>query len=164
MKKISRFAIAAALVASVALMSVSSVFADSTTDWPDPTAVANEPSASLATAVVSISALPGTINPDSGMILPVGLDYAQFGGNGITLSGLTSTESAKLCFAFPVAQYYWNGTIYEWDGSAWTAMPTTRVAPTGEDSMYYACTYKAGNGTYSLLTEYDAAAAAAAEE
>jgi hypothetical protein len=151
MKKYSRFAVAALLVMSVVFMSVSTVFADST--WADPTATANGKDVSITTSVLDSAVLPGTVNNDAGMILPVGFiaGSIQFGGNGIAVSGLKSTETAKVCFSFPVYQYSWAGKIYEWNGKAWVVVPTTMVAPTGENSLYYACSDKVGNGTYSLL-------------
>ena len=160
MKKVTRYSIVGLLVLSVLFVSVGSVFANSTTTnaWTDPTATANEKNVTFTSTVLTQADLPGIINPDAGMIFPVGFTTGseQFGGNGIVISGLPLTaDTVKVCFSFPVYQYSWRGSIYQWTGSAWVAEPTTIVAPTGEDSLYYACSAKVGNGTYSLIMGYD---------
>jgi len=158
MKKITRFSIASVLVLSVILMSVSTVFASSTTtatEWADPTATANGKDVTFTGTVYSPFYLPGTINDGATMILPTGFDgFAQFGGNGIEISGLSAAQTVNLSFAFPTYQYGWSGSIYQWDGSKWVALTTTVVAPTGENSLYYVTTNKVHNGTYALLIHY----------
>jgi hypothetical protein len=153
-EKYSRFAVAALLVVSVVLMSVSTVFADSSmTTWAHPTATANGKDVNITSTVLDLAVLPGTVNNDAGMILPVGFTTGsiQFGGNGIVVRELTSTETAKVCFSFPVYQYSWTGEIYDWTGTMWVVTLTTIVAPTGENSLYYSCSSKVSNGTYCLL-------------
>jgi hypothetical protein len=161
MKKMTRISIASLLVLSVLVATFGTVFASSTstsTDlWTDPTATANGKDVTFTSTVLTPEFLPGTINPDAGMILPVGFTEgaAQFGGNGIEIDGLAKTaDTVNVCFSFPVYQYSWSGTIYQWSGSAWVAQPTTIVAPTGENSTYYACSAKVGNGTYALIMGY----------
>jgi hypothetical protein len=161
MKKVTRLSVAGLLVLSVLLFTVGSVFAKSTTSttdlWTDPTATANQKDVTFTSTVLEPTLLPGTINDDAGLILPVGFTVGaeQFGGNGIKISGLSKTaDTVKVCFSFPVYQYSWSGTIYQWSGSAWVAQPTTIVAPTGENSLYYACSAKVSNGTYALIMGY----------
>lgn len=162
MKKISRISVASLLVLGILAITAGSVFASSSAlaavdEWLDPTASANGGS-SFSSEVVAPSSLPGTVNEDAGMIMPVGFtfDTGQFGGNGIKISGLaTSADTANLTFSFPTYRYGWAGSIYKWDGSSWVAVPTTIVAPTGENSMYYATASKVGNGTYALIVGYE---------
>lgn len=154
MKKLSRFAFAGLLVLALVLTTASTVFASS--DWADPTAAANSKDASLTATVLDQTALPGIVNDDAGMLYPQGFsaDQAQIGGNGIELSGLTSTQTASVTFSVPVYQYDWSAKIYKWDGSAWVAQATTVEAPTGEDSLYHVSSAKVGNGVYALFIGY----------
>ena len=158
MKKFTRMSIALLLVGCVAFLSVSNVFAasDTSVEWADPTATANKTSTTFSTSVLNMAELPGIVDDDATMIVPTGFNgQKQIGGNGIEVSGLaTSADTVEVCFAFPTYTEGWSGLIYKWDGSAWTAVETTVVAPTGENSLYHVCTPKAGNGTYALLVNY----------
>lgn len=157
MKKVNRLSIASLVVMSVLMVSVSSVFASSADVWTDPVATANNGS-SYSSTVIEPASLPGIVDDDAGMILPVGFtsDSGQIGGNGIQISGLaTHTDTVDVCFSFPTYRYGWTGSIYEWSGSAWVKVPTTLVAPTGENTTYFACASKVSNGTYALIIGYD---------
>lgn len=161
MKNITRMSIASLLAVSVLLASVGSAFASTTASpvdvWTDPVATANN-NAAFSSEIVDTASLPGIVDDDAGMILPVGLiaDSGQFGGSGIVISGLANrTDTVNLTFSFPTYRYGWTGSIYQWSGSAWVKLPTTIVAPTGENSMYYATTSRVGNGTYALIMGYE---------
>jgi hypothetical protein len=155
MKRISRLGIALVLVFGFAAVTLTSVFAITVNPivWNDPTATNNMSGGTFIDAVLNPPSLPGTVNDSADKILPAGFptDQAQFGGNGIMVSGLTGGDTVKICFDFPVYQYSWAGKIYEWNGTKWVAMPTTIVPPTGEGASATACTPRAGNGTYSLI-------------
>jgi hypothetical protein len=146
------------------MISVGSVFASSSASkvdvWTDPVATANN-GAAFTSTILDTASLPGIVDDDASMILPVGFttDSGQFGGNGIVITGLaTHTDTVSLTFSFPTYRYGWTGSIYQWSGSAWVKVATTIVAPTGENSMYYATASGLGNGTYALIMGYEGAA------
>lgn len=161
MKNITRMTIASLLVVSALLVSVGSVFASSSASpvdvWSDPVATANN-GASFTSEIIGTAKLPGIVDNDTSIILPVGFasDSGQFGGSGIVISGLAArTDTVNLTFSFPTYRYGWTGSIYQWSGSAWVKVLTTIVAPTGENSMYYATASHVGNGTYALIMGYE---------
>lgn len=157
MKKNNRIAIAFALTMCIILMSVSTVFASSTTttEWADPTAHANG-DASYSATVLTPYELPGTVNNDASMIIPAGFNgMKQFGGNAIKISGLaTSKDTAAITFAFPTYSYGWTGGIYQWVDGKWVAVASTLVNPGDESKIYYVTAPKVGNGIYALLVAY----------
>lgn len=160
MKKINRSAISLVLTFSIILMTVSTVFASSSstasTDWANPTASANG-NAEFTAAVLTDSELPGIINDDATMILPAGFTgQKQIGGNALEISGLASVkDTVSISFAFPTYVYGWTGGIYKWDGSQWTAVESTLVAPTsGDSTLYHVTASKVDNGIYALLVAY----------
>lgn len=160
MKNITRISIASLLAVSVLLVSIGSAFASTTASsvdvWSDPVATANN-GASFTSEVLNTAKLPGIVDDDASMILPIGFNSTsgQFGGKGIVISGLaTRTDTVNLTFSFPTYRYGWTGAIYQWSGSTWVKLPTSIVAPTGENSMYYATTSNVGNGTYALIMGY----------
>jgi hypothetical protein len=162
MKKMVRFSIAGMLVLGVLFVSVSSVFASSSAAVVsnDPVATAND-GAAFSSTVIDTAYLPGVVNDDGVMIMPVGFTSGtgQFSGQGIAISGLeASGGTVNVCFSFPTYQYGWSGSIYQWSGSEWTAVTTSMVAPTGENSIYSACSSNVGNGTYALIVGYKAPA------
>lgn len=162
MKKNTRFVAAIALSLCIVLMSVSTVFASTTTDeeWTDPTVQGKTSDTVYAYDVLTEAEIPGSINNDATMIIPSGFDgMKQFGGSGIKIFDLaTSADTVSITFAFPTYQYGWTGGIYKWDGSEWVAVKSTLVAPTGENSLYHVTASKVGNGIYALLVNYTGSA------
>ena len=156
MKKSAKIFLVLTLALSVAFLGVHSAQAiiipapDFT--WNDPTVSPNSPGTTLKTEVVEPSQLPGTNTNGKGMFEPVGfgLNQAQFGGNGIVVSGLPDGKTAKLCFSFPVYQFDWAGKIYHWNGTKWM-MSSTTIIPGVEGTTTLACTNSVGNGTYALI-------------
>ncbi len=106
-------------------------------------------------AIVTPPDLPGTQTGSGGKIFPIGftLGQAQFGGNGVEVSGLAAGETVKICFDFPLYRYKWTGTIRMWNGTKWVPQATT-VTPGAEGTRTWACTPKAGNGIYALIIGY----------
>jgi hypothetical protein len=155
MRRITRFSIITLFVASLTLLSVSTVFAivSPQRTWADPFVSTAAKGVTFTTTVLVPGSLPGIVTSPSGMTLPAGFlpNQAQFGGNGIVISGLTSAQNVTVCFDFPVYQYSWSGTIYEWVNTKWEKMPTKIVDNTGEGGSTSACAAQAGNGIYSLI-------------
>jgi hypothetical protein len=160
MRKITRFSIVTLFVASLVLLSVSTVFAvapaTSQRTWNDPFVSTAAKGVTFTTAVLVPGSLPGTVTSPSGMTLPTGFlpNQAQFGGSGIAISGLTSAQNVTVCFDFPVYRYSWYGIIYEWVSTKWEKMPTKIVDNSAEGGLTSACAAQAGNGTYSLIIFY----------
>lgn len=156
MKPYSRISLALVIALLILCFATTSVFAcdgggggPSPSDWGDPTVSAG------TGVVVSPDALPGSTTGATGMILPAGYGiYGQFGGSGITISGVPTANNTQLCFTFPTYRYGWEGTITKWNGSRWVKVKNDLVAPTGDSSTYQVCTPTAGNGTYSLIIHY----------
>mgnify|MGYP001765498818 CR=1 FL=1 len=109
--------------------------------------------ADFVTEIVPIAALPGATELASQMLAPVGFPAgeAQFGGNGIRVTGL-SKGSATACFSLNAVavQQGWGGKVGLWNGSKWMLLPTTITTP-AESSTSFACATITGNGTYTFI-------------
>ena len=122
--------------------------------WKDPTASATKADEKYFSSALDQWQLPGSEVISSGMYLPTGFNgQAQFGGKGIEISGLSEGSVVKVCFDFPVYKKSWSGKIYSWSDSKWNPVSTTFVSNPHSNSNS-ACTYKAGNGIYSLIMGY----------
>jgi hypothetical protein len=156
MKKISRITITVFIVLCFTFVSVSTVYARRPTPvsiaWTDPFVVTTDKSVTFTSDVLTPWQLPGTQTLKTGQYVPVGfpIGEAQFGGNGLQVSDLPDGRLVTLCFDFPVYANSWHGTIYEWSGTKWVAMPTTLIQAT-DSTPAYACTFTAGNGIYALI-------------
>ena len=143
------------IVLCVALLSFSTTFAATSSSslvWTDPTAAATKPGTTFTSAILDTWQLPGTVETGSGMYLPKRLNGdSQFGGKGININDLASGNTVTLCFSFPNYNNSWSGKIYAWDGSEWASRTTSITSSAGSSA---ACTYRAGNGTYSLIIGY----------
>lgn len=107
----------------------------------------------LSTEIVAIPALPGITTLSGGMLAPVGFPAgeAQFGGNGIRVTGMDSGK-ATACFYLSAAAINqgWGGKVGVWTGAKWLLLPTTITLPE-ETNNAIACATISGNGTYAFI-------------
>lgn len=109
--------------------------------------------ADFITEIVPIASLPGVTQLPSHMLVPVGFPEgeAQFGGNGIRVSGMSSGK-ATACFSlYTVAvKQGWGGFVGVWNGKKWVKLATAITTPE-ESSTSLACAAISGNGTYAFI-------------
>ena len=107
----------------------------------------------FSTEIVAIPALPGITTLSGGMLAPVGFPAgeAQFGGNGIRVTGMDSGK-ATACFYLSAAAINqgWGGKVGVWTGAKWLLLPTTITLPE-ETNNAIACATISGNGTYAFI-------------
>jgi len=108
----------------------------------------------FTTEVVSIAALPGTIELASQMLAPVGFPTgeAQFGGNGIRVTSMDSGK-ANVCFTLSTVAVNqgWGGKGGVWNGTKWVLLPTAITTTSDEAASTTACATITGNGTYAFI-------------
>ena len=107
----------------------------------------------LSTEIVAIPALPGITTLSGGMLAPVGFPAgeAQFGGNGIRVTGMDSGK-ATACFYLSATAINqgWGGKVGVWTGAKWLLLPTTISLPE-ETNNAIACATISGDGTYAFI-------------
>lgn len=153
MKKLRVLFVTGLLLVGVLVSGLS--VAKATVDFVDPMTFPGAPGNTFVASVLTPVELPGTLDGPGGLVLPVGFTVGQkqFGGNGLSISGLQAGESAKLCFDFPWYNFKWAGGVYQWNGTKWVALGTT-VTPGVEGSNTWACAKTTSNGTFALLMGY----------
>ncbi len=153
MKKFRVFFVAGLLMLAVLAGGLS--VAKATVEFADPMTFPGAPGSTFVATVLTPVLLPGTVDGPGGLVLPVGFTTGQkqFGGNGLSISGLQAGESAKLCFDFPWYNFKWAGGVYQWNGTKWVPLGTT-VTPGVEGSNTWACAMTSENGTFALLMGY----------
>lgn len=137
------------LLLTLVLASFSSAKADSA-DAPTITPVSGDQL--FSTSFVSPEALPGSTKLGE-LTVPVGFPSgeAQFGGLGITVSGMDYGQ-ASLCYNIKTVavDQGWGGKVGLWTGTKWELLPTTITAPT-EGTLSSACATISGSGTYAFI-------------
>lgn len=105
------------------------------------------------TEIIAIASLPGVVELEGGMLAPVGFPdgEAQFGGNGIRVTGFDSGK-ATACFFLSAAEINqgWGGKVGVWDGINWVRLATTITTPEDTNNAI-ACATITGNGTYAFI-------------
>jgi hypothetical protein len=122
---------------------------------PDPYAVPSNDMTKMTSEVLGQAVLPGTVSLSSGKLSPLGFTkgFVQYGGPGLKVMGLVKPATAMVCFPFRGYNFNWVGKIYQWNGTAWTAVVTS-FPKDGDGVVNWACTKGAGNGIYSLIIWY----------
>jgi hypothetical protein len=119
----------------------------------DPIVIPGSGDVEFTTEVISIAALPGVTELAGGMLAPAGFPSgeAQFGGNGIQVSGLDH-GNATACFTLSTVAVNqgWGGKVGMWNGSKWELLATTISTPEDSPSSL-ACATISGNGTYAFI-------------
>jgi len=109
----------------------------------------------FTTEIVPIAHLTGTTQLASQMLVPVGFPAgeAQFGGNGVRVSGMDSGK-ATACFSLNTVAVNqgWGGKVGVWNGAKWVLLPTTISTTSDEAAATTACATISGNGTYAFIT------------
>ncbi len=149
MQKFRKFLLVSVLILTFVLASFSSAKADSA-DAPTITPVSGDQV--FSSSFVSPEALPGSMKLGE-LTVPVGFPSgeAQFGGLGITVSGMDYGQ-ASLCYNIKTAavDQGWGGKVGLWTGTKWELLPTTITAPT-EGTLASACATISGSGTYAFI-------------
>lgn len=105
--------------------------------------------------IVPIAHLPGTTQLASQMLVPLGFPAgeAQFGGNGVRVSGMSSGK-ATACFSLNTVAVNqgWGGKVGVWNGVKWVLLPTAISTTSDESASTSACATISGNGTYAFIT------------
>ena len=149
MKTSVKLLVSSVLVLTLLFSSLSTVMADSA-DTPTVTPVSGD--TTFTTKTVSVEALPGAIALGE-MTVPVGFPSgeAQFGGNGVMVSGMSYGKATVCSFIKTVEiQQGWGGKIAEWTGEKWDKLDTTISVPE-EGTLATACATITGSGTYAFI-------------
>ncbi len=137
------------LVLTLLFASLSTVMADSA-DTPTVTPVSGD--TTFTTKLVSVEVLPGTTTLGE-MKIPVGFPTgeAQFGGNGVIVSGMDYGKATVCSFIKTVeVEQGWGGKVAEWTGEKWNQLDTTITMPE-EGTLATACATITGSGTYAFI-------------
>jgi len=124
-----------------------------TPSLPEPVVIPVSGDMEFTTQIISIASLPGVDTLPGGMLVPTGFPHgeAQFGGNGVVVTGMEYGQ-AKACFALATVAVNqgWGGKVGAWNGTKWVLMPSTITAL--EDSPNsLVCAPISGNGTYAFI-------------
>lgn len=98
-----------------------------------------------------IALTTGTTKTENNLVVPAGfpLGQKQFGGE-VALVKDFDGGTARACFSLPNYRYGWDGGISQWNGSAWTPLPSS-LTEGKEGGPATVCTTIYGNGTYALI-------------
>ncbi len=107
----------------------------------------------FTTEVVAIASLPGVVELEDGMLAPLGFPAgeAQFGGNGIRVTGMDQGK-ATACFSLSAVAVNegWGGKVAVWNGAKWVRLATS-ITIEDETNTAIACATITGSGTYAFI-------------
>lgn len=148
MKKVMLALLSFTLVVSFLLVPASSAQA---VTWNDPIVTPLSGNADFTVNLTDPFSLPfGTLKTEESLIVPSGFvpGELQFASKAVIVKDLEGSK-ASICYFLPTYRYGWNGGIYQWNGSAWSDLPST-LTETKQGGATI-CSTLTADGTYAFL-------------
>lgn len=151
MKKAVLVLLSFTLVVSFLLVPASSAQAMT---WDDPVVTPLNGNSDFTITMTNPFSLSfGTTQTEKGLIVPSGFvpGEMQFASKAVIVKGLEGGK-ASICYPHPTYRYGWNGGIYQWNGSTWSALSSSLTE--NEESNATICATITADGTYAFLIFY----------
>jgi hypothetical protein len=151
MKKVVLSLLCLTLVVSFLLVPASSAQA---VTWSDPVVTSLSGNTDFTFTLTDPFSLSfGTVKTAKGLTVPSGFvpGELQFASKAVIVKNLEGSK-ASVCYFLPTYRYGWNGGIYQWNSSAWSALSSTLTE--NKEGGATICSTISADGTYAFLIFY----------